>query len=81
MAEAVGRDPFHEPRLPDRRPEGFLSVRLVQMIPPVLPPNWNQRQRLGRKEPLPDQFLWRGRIFLFYTSRGEELRFCKKLKA
>src|SRR5262245_24678474 len=35
------------------------------MISSVLPLNWNKRQRLGRKEPLPAQFPWGGRIFLF----------------
>jgi hypothetical protein len=44
------------------------------MISPVLPLNWNKSQRLCRKELLPDQFPWGGRIFLFEQTIHEYAR-------
>jgi hypothetical protein len=44
------------------------------MLSPVLPLNWHKSQRLGRKEPLPDQFPWGGRIFLFEQTIQEYAR-------
>src|SRR5262245_23481771 len=41
------------------------------MISSVLPLNWNKRQRHGRKEPLPAQFPWGGRIYIFLQTIHE----------
>src|SRR5712692_9864654 len=74
VAEGRGGYTFQELCLPDRRPDRLLPVRFVPMISPVLPLNWNESQRLGRKEPLPDQFPWGGRIFLFEQTIQEYAR-------
>ena len=65
VTESVGRDSFSEFGAANSLVKRFLDMLFMHVIPALLLRIRHKRQRLLRKEPLPDKVLCRFRIFLF----------------
>src|ERR1017187_2892407 len=69
VTENVRRNPFGDASTRCGLFDGALDMRFVQVIAPLLPDLWNEREGRGREEPLPDELFGGVLVFLFELPR------------